>query len=213
MGFKTGGRLIYIIVCLLIAGGFVHFRPYPEANLSREKLSEVLSRFGGWESVDEIGMQENLITALELDDYLFRSYKKNGIVVTLYVGYYYTTSKIGAAHSPLVCFPGQGWEVSAPQNATIKTTAGTIRAEEMIVKKGRQQELLIYWFQSYDMTSSGTFLQKVNNFHARLNSDPEDNAFVRVSISVQDNQTQPASQAAMAFVQDFYPVFLNYIKS
>ena len=211
MGYRTNGRLIYITACLLIAAFFIYFRPPAETHDSKIPLSRAFSSFDGWKSIGDVNMQQGIVDALELDDYLFRSYSNDRSVVSLYIGYYSTTAKVGAAHSPLVCYPGQGWEISVPQKINVRKEEGTVNVEKLLVRKGRQRELLLYWFQSYDMTSKGTFWQKVHNFWARLNSNPEDNAFVRISVSIQGDNIDAAYITATDFIQDFYPRFLRYI--
>lgn len=213
MGYKVNGRLIYIFICLLVTAFLINFKPSADIHDIKEPLSQVFVAVNGWKNVSDADMQQDIIDALDLDDYLFRTYSKDGRVVSLYVGYYRTAAKVGAAHSPLVCFPGQGWEISTPEKVDAYSESGKINVEKLIARKGRQHELLLYWFQSYDMTSSGTFWQKVHNFWARLNSRPEDNAFVRVSVPIQDDNNEAALKTAVDFIQDFYPHFLRYIKT
>lgn len=212
MGYKINGRMIYIVVCLMAAAAFIHFIPSAENIEKKESLSSVFTSIDGWKNVRDADMQQEIINALELDDFLFRTYSKDTRFVSLYVGYYHTASKVGAAHSPLVCFPGQGWEITKPKKFSADFLNGKINAEILVVKKGRQHELLLYWYQSHDLTSSGTFLQKIQTFWGRLTSKPEDNAFVRVSVSIQNKNTEKALNTAVEFIQDFYPHFLSYIK-
>ena len=60
-----------------------------------------------------------IVKALELDDYANQSYSDGKDTISLYIGYYFTAKKVGAAHDPLVCFPGQGWVVSDTQKDKI----------------------------------------------------------------------------------------------
>lgn len=213
MGYKANGRLIYIFACLFLASFLIYFKQSANIHDKKESLSNVFVNVNGWKYISDTNMQKNIVEALELDDYLFRTFRKDQRVVSLYVGYYRTATKVGAAHSPLVCFPGQGWEISLPEKVNAISDSGKINAEKLIIKKGRQHELILYWFQSYDMTSSGTFLQKVHNFWARLTSKSEDNAFVRVSVSIRNGNNEDALKTAINFIQDFYPNFLRYIKT
>ena len=210
---KANGRLIYVVLCLAIAAFFIYFRPLAETHDIKTPLSKAFSSVDGWKTIGDANMQQGIVDALELDDYLFRSYTNEQSVVSLYIGYYRSASKVGAAHSPLVCFPGQGWGISIPQKIVFVQEGETVNMEKLLVSKGRQRELLLYWFQSYDMTSSGTFWQKVQNFWARLNSNPADNAFVRVSVSIEGESVDAAYKTATDFIGDFYPRFLGYITS
>ena len=213
MGLRTIRKIVYVIICLIVAAYFVHFRSTGAALTPKPTLSKTFTDIADWEGFGDVNMAPSIIEALDLDDYLFRSYHKGVSTVSLYIGYYSTTRKIGAAHSPLVCFPGQGWEISIPRNIRVSTYAGDINLEELIVTKSLQQELLFYWYQSYDMTSNGTFWQKIHNFFSRFNSNPEDNAFVRVSVTVQNEDRDAAAETALKFIRDFYPLFLKYIIS
>jgi EpsI family protein len=213
MGYKANGRLTYILICLLATACLVYLKPSQNTSDAKEPLDKVFQNVSDWKSVRNTELQKNVIDALELDDYLFRTYSKDQRMVALYIGYYRTSTKIGAAHSPLVCFPGQGWEISVPEKVDAELASGKINAEKLIAKKGVHHELLLYWFQSYDMTSSGTFFQKVNNFWARLTSRPEDNAFVRVSVAIRDDNNDEALQTAIDFIRDFYPRFIRHIKT
>ncbi|BBO72964.1 EpsI family protein [Desulfosarcina widdelii] len=168
-------------------------------------------RVGPWTAVNETEMQDTIVTSLDLDDYLFRSYRNGIAVVSLYVGYYYTADKVGAAHSPLVCFPGQGWEISPPKAVSVKTDENPVNAERILIQKGKHREAILYWFQAYDRTSPGTFHQKLNNFWAKIRSKPEDNAFVRVSVTIREDDVEGATASAESFIKAFYPVFLDYV--
>ena len=213
MGRTFHRRLIYSIVCFLTAACVIYLNPSNDSYSAKEPLNLVFSEVDGWKPINAIGMQDEVVDSLSLDDYLFRSYKKDEKRVTLYVGYYRTADKIGAAHSPLVCFPGQGWSISTPQKIPIRSEAGMVNSEKITAAKDGQKELLIYWFQSYDMTSGGTFMQKMNGLWIRMKGNPADNAFVRVSVPVKDNNIDEAEHIAKVFIKDYYPLFLAYIKN
>jgi len=40
----------------------------------------------------------------------------------------------------------------------------------------------------------------------------EDNAFVRISMSLEGKSREEAQETMFAFIRDFYPVFLTYIR-
>ena len=212
MGRTIYRRLIYTFVCFLIAASIIYLNPSDGSISVKEPLNLVFSVVDEWEPVNVIEMQESFVDSLSLDDYLFRSYIKDGKTVNLYIGYYQTAEKIGAAHSPLVCFPGQGWTISTPRTMNIRSDAGMVHSARITAAKDGQQELIVYWFQSYDRTSGGTFMQKINGLWGRLKGNPADNAFVRVSVSVVDNNTDEAERNAVNFIKDYYPLFLAYIK-
>lgn len=211
MGRTIKKRLIYTLACFLIAACIVYLNPPDDSFSIKEPLNLTFSNIEGWEPLDVTDLSKSIIDSLYLDDYLFRSYTKNGKVVTLYIGYYRKSDKIGAAHSPLVCLPGQGWEITLPQKVRIKVGEEFINSEKLISKKGSQQDLIIYWFQSNEETSSGTFKQKINNLIARIKGGGSENAFIRVSVSIKNDNVDDAFLSIEKFICDFYPILLKYI--
>lgn len=209
MGYYAKRQLIFISICLLVAAVLIHYKASISIQNNRISLSEMFSQIDGWETLNNVEIDESTIEALDLDDFLFRSYRSGSSVVSIYIGYYYTAEKIGAAHSPLVCFPGQGWEISPPVSVGIETQIGRINAEKILIKKGKRKELILYWYQAYDMTSPGTLFQKINSLLVRIQSKPEDNAFIRVSMEVPGENIEVALKSTEAFIKEVYPVLLN----
>ncbi len=156
-----------------------------------------------------------IVKALELDDYANHNYSDGNDTISLYIGYYLTSKKVGAAHDPLVCFPGQGWVVSDRQKAKIVLNprpGNSISYSSMIVQRGSQKELIVYWFQSYDKTNPDTFSQKIASLWKKLLTQREDNAFVRISTPLGEKSLPECREAIFQFIRAFYPVFLDYIK-
>ena len=80
-----------------------------------QRLDEAFSSIGPWSTLEVLGFDQKIVDALQLDDYTHRTYSNGEDTVWVYVGYYLTDRSIGAAHSPLVCYPGQGWLISDKQ--------------------------------------------------------------------------------------------------
>ena len=108
MGQQTNRRLIYITVSLVVAALVVHFNPSVATSKKEKSLSQAFFNIEEWRMVGEDDLSQEVLLSLDLDDYLFRDYSNSRGIVSLYIGYYRDAEKIGAAHSPLVCFPGQG---------------------------------------------------------------------------------------------------------
>ena len=150
-----------------------------------------------------------------MDDFIFANYLNGGDRVTLYIGYYYSNKKVGAAHHPLVCYQGQGWNILDTVTGEYRLpgdTGRSINYSMMTVERQNVKELIIYWFQSFDSTSRGTFLQKIKlSFHSLFNHKT-DNAFVRISTSLEDRSLEEAQLTLFNFVESFYPEFLGFIQ-
>jgi EpsI family protein len=162
-------------------------------------------------------LDKKIVEALNLDDYLFATYQKDNHPVTIYIGYYNSPEKIGEAHDPLVCFPGQGWNLTERETGKIEVSAEgeskRITYSTMVAEKGVTKELLIYWFQVDDKTSSSTIGQKLNLLLSKVAKDSGENAFVRISSNASNHNIENTHTYLMDFVQAFYPYFHNYISN
>ena len=122
-------------------------------------LAQALEGIDGWRSSDLVQLDRKIIDALFLDEYVNNRFSNGSESVFLYVGYYLTSKKVGAAHSPLVCFPGQGWILDdfEDKDTSIRVDNETINLRHIIATLGNREELLLYWWQAFDKTSPDTF--------------------------------------------------------
>jgi len=209
--------LIFLLIVFLLCavGVVVNLESGYHKQTKQNRLSS-LTNVPNWKFVESIPMDPKIVTALELDDYLYQRYSDGKILVTIYVGYYHSSKKVGAAHDPMVCFPGQGWKINNTTKGLAKMSHrgisdfpyATISAD-----LGEQSEYLLYWFQAFDQPAATTLMQKLlllkNNFLGK----GQDNAFVRLSMPCPGKGTAKCEQTLLKFVDDFYPVLKGYITS
>lgn len=205
-------KIIILITCFALTSIFIYWTP-PSKGISKQiPLSEALSNINGWTFHGFSPLDPKIVSALELDDYANQNYSNGDHLVSLYIGYYLTTKKVGAAHSPLVCFPGQGWVISDKEEKSLTIRNHDVHFASLIVTRGQGKELVLYWFQAFNKTSPGTFLQKAYGLRAKLFHSREDNAFVRVSVPIREETSKEAVATAITFIDAFYPPFLKFIK-
>ena len=82
----------------------------------------------------------------------------------------------------------------------------------MIVTRGENRQMVIYWFQSYDHSNADTFSQKLTSLYNRILHRKEDNAFVRITVGLDGKTEAEGTEIALNFIKTFYPQFLLYIK-
>lgn len=205
-----------MLLCLVGTGFLLAWRPVSEDQARSVELSQVLDRIGDWQKVAEVPFDPIIIEELKLDDFLFQSYARQGASVELYIGYYYSADKVGAAHDPLVCFPGQGWQISGKGSDRLTlpgAEAGSISYSRIIAEKDEEQTLVLYWFQAGEETAAGTFMQKLHILKNKLRNHNVNNAFVRVSVPLKEISQEEGEERVHQFIADFYPVFRNYLTS
>ena len=214
MGRVSSYKIIILTICFTLTSLIIYHTPEPTVARKPEHLSEALANVKGWAPGKAIALPTAILKSLDVDDYVNQNFSNGQATVSLYVGYYLKMNKIGAAHDPLVCFPGQGWIVSNRNEGRYELDdgIGKISYSSFVVRRGNREELVIYWFQSYDQTSRGTFSQKIASLWKKLRHQRGDNAFVRISIVVGERSLSECSKAISQFVSSFYPIFLQYVK-
>lgn len=211
MGQVNHKKLFTLILLFFLTGVLIYLKPAPVQNRNNISLNDYLSVIGDWKRISAGTLSNDIVDALELDDYINNKYSKGNAAVSLYIGYYYTSSKVGAAHSPLVCYPGQGWIISGTENRPIIINDENIHYKSMIVSLGETKELLLYWYQSDKKTSQGTLMQKIRTLISKTFKGKENNAFVRVTIPLNGTTIDDAYSIGIDFIQEFYPNFLKYM--
>lgn len=207
-------RLITLSLMLLVTAGIAYLLSTAPRPVNKAPLNNALASLPGWTASPAIDMGSAVEQALFLDDYLFRTYQHDFDKVTLYIGYYHTAAKVGAAHDPLVCFTGQGWKITGRSKGTYQLTsqAGTtINYALMTAELQSDKELIIYWFQTNGATSNNTASQKVVMAWDRMRRAPEESAFVRLSTRLGDESMETAQKRIFTFIESFYPAFHHYV--
>lgn len=176
-------------------------------------LRTVLGPVDGYAILQTMPLDDAFFTFLELDDYTQTTYGKDGNTVNLYIGYFNSLAKISAAHSPLVCFPGQGWQVSRQTERSAQVNDTTLHFSEMVANLDDQQQLVLYWFQAQEKTSPSAYRNKINALLNRLSGESEEHSFVRVSLPIGKEGIETARKRGKEFIEAFYPTFLLYIHS
>jgi EpsI family protein len=208
----------YLIVGLLflITACFVYLNP-PRTHIKKEKgrLGAGFREISGWQLVEDRPLDDEIVSSLDLDDYLFRTYINGIRPLSIYVGYYFSANKIGAAHHPFVCLPGQGWALSNSGKQVIQVQderKSIVNLAEMMAGIGNNKMLVWYWFQSYNRNSSSSLVQKVSLFSLKLRGISEECAFIEISIPLNDEPLLRARESGEHFIRKFYPQFLTYIE-
>lgn len=205
--------IILTLLFLLTAAAVFSIKQRPPVPKADSLVNRFVA-FDGWTISEHRDMGANVVEALELDDYLFSTVRRGADVMTLYIGYYLTAKKVGAAHDPMVCFPGQGWCLTKQkQPEQVVTATGTpIAYSVLIAEREGHKELVAYWFQAGESAQPDTLRQKVSLLRQRLLKGSEDNAFVRVTVSLDNRSREDGIRLVNEFIRSFYPRFLGYVR-
>lgn len=212
MGKQKLNQSIVLVLILSFTVFFVYWRTDSNEVIKKHKLRTILGPVGAYTIDYESALDQEIYKFLDLDDYTSVGYKKDGISIGLYIGYYYSLEKVSAAHSPLVCFPGQGWDVGQLKTDNLKVGEHTVNFAEMTATLAGSKQLILYWYQAYEQTSPDAYRNKMHAFVNKIISNRQEHAFVRVSVDAAAIGEENARQVGINFIRAFYPAFLSYVK-
>jgi EpsI family protein len=174
---------------------------------------------GEWAGRDEQPLAPDVLKVLGVDDYLNRSYRtRDGRVASLYVGYFARQTVGDNIHSPMKCLPGAGWEpvgasrrrVTIDQSsAPAALTGREIEVNRVLIAKGLERMLVLYWYQSGHRVVANDYWAKTYKFIDAVRFNRTDGALVRIIAPI-DDDTALAEEAAEAhaarFLQAVFPL-------
>jgi EpsI family protein len=209
LGAKREKKLALLALLFLVTAILVHGSSEPDPVLSKPFLTEYFEDLEGYRKERRIALNEEAIQMLSLDDYAYIDYEGPAGRVNLYIGYYYTANKAYASHSPLVCYPSQGWQIdSKPVRRALAVGPYTVNYEEIITSYSGQRELVMFWYQSHGRTSTQVYRNKIDMAINRLRERDEQHAFVRVSMPMAEHEA--AERLGVDFTQSFFPLLVNF---
>jgi EpsI family protein len=219
---------MWIVSGLMLAGTL--YIPYVSKSDSvpiRQSLSMLPISIGGWKLANSIEFDKDTINSLRVNDYINRIYLRNdGVALNLYVGYYATQRQGATMHSPLNCMPGAGWipitnnVIELPVQSHSIAVAGarnidhTIRINQMVIEKGLDKQVVLYWYQSHGRVIASEYWARIYTVIDAIRLNRTDAAMVRVISAVKDGQKESEQQAcrvAIGFVDNIYPFLYQYL--
>jgi EpsI family protein len=192
-------------------------RARAEPILVRRPFAELPHRLDGWAGED-LHLQDRVLSALGLTDHVMRVYdppaaavpggtdlagrlQQSAAPVWIYVGYYGSQRTGATYHSPRNCLPGEGWQFqsSEPVKGVIPG-APAAAVNRVVVEKGFERELILYWYQDRGRTLASEYGAKAYLVWDAMTRNRTDGALVRVSTPIVGSEEE-AFRHALAFVQ------------
>lgn len=195
----TNIRFWILLVALLFGGVIINLWDRAgEAKVTRQPLSNFPRQFGSWrQQGQDIRFDSETEKVLRADDYVSRNFETNGVVASLYVGYYATQRTGATYHSPLNCLPGSGWVMTDGGRIAINPTNGpSFEANRYIIQSGSQRALMIYWYQGRGSAVASEYWAKIYTVLDSVRRHRSDGALVRVMVPVIGSQPD-AEKAAV----------------
>ncbi len=216
------GRSVVVACCLLAGAIVVDGAGSREVTVPHKPLALLPMQIGAWEGRQGPEIDRDAIAVLGVDDFVNRLYSGPAQVpIALYVGYYGSQREGDTIHSPLNCLPGAGWQPVERRRMTITVPtadrgqpATTLAVNRLVIEKGLDRELVLYWYQSHGRAIASEYWGRILLAYDAFRLHRTDGALVRIIAPIEGGGAsgETASEhAATAFVRAFVPVLSAYV--
>jgi exosortase D (VPLPA-CTERM-specific) len=123
--------------------------------------------------------------ALGADDYLAAYFRNpaEAAGVDLFLSYYASQTEGASIHSPEVCLPAGGWEMSALTERRVElpgTRLGAVTLNRAVIQRGLERQLVYYWYEGRGRRLTGDVEIKFRTLADGLRLGRTDGGLVRV---------------------------------
>lgn len=174
----------------------------------RTMFLEFPMQIGNWSGTQN-AIDDTVTKYLGLTDYVLADYKNdNQEVVNFYSAYYESQRKGQSPHSPRVCIPGGGWQITEINRIDL----GNLPVNRIVIKKEEHTQLVYYWFQQRGRQLANEYLMKWFLFKDALLINRTDGALVRLTTAVRQNENiADADSRLKTFALQVNPVLPKFI--
>ena len=150
---------------------------------------------------------------LGLTDYLLTDYSlPNGRSVNFYVAYYASQRTGFAPHSPSVCLPGNGWQISTFERAVYHGPEMSFPINRVVMQRETQKELVYYWFDERGMPVANEWWAKIYLLRDAIFKNRTDGALIRIVTPLYPGEVEADGDKRLrTFLQLFVPKLAGYL--
>jgi exosortase D (VPLPA-CTERM-specific) len=180
----------------------------------RQTFLDFPMEVSGWRGIP-MAMEKHYVDTLRFDDYLLADFEEPASgLVNFYIAYYQSQKKGQSAHSPKTCLPGGGWEMHSLTRTSI-TAAGTGKkfpVNRVVIQKGRDRQVVFYWFKQRDRLVTDEYLVKALLFWDALVRRRSDGALIRLTAPLLPGEDETAvDRRLQQFASLVQPMMSAYV--
>ena len=195
------GLVAAALMSLAVGAAFVLTPSAARVEVARDSFAQFPRQIGEWSGGMNV-LAADVRTVLGASDYVDATYLAPGEAapVNLFSAWYQKQTEGTGIHSPAVCLPVGGWEVSAiePTRITIPGTVyGTFMVNRAVIQKGTSRQLVYYWFEQRGKRMTNDYLVKASVVWDSLTQGRSDGALVRFITPISPSETEDQAAERM----------------
>jgi exosortase D (VPLPA-CTERM-specific) len=214
--YRATPPLFTSAVMLLLGALFWSLSPERAiATPERSRFDLFPTSLNGW-TAKRLPLEPDIIRVLGADDFMFADFSKPGEAapVNLLVSYYQSQTSGSGIHSPAVCIPAGGWEVSRWEQTSLSIGNGsqlTFEVNRAIIQKGESRQLVYYWFEQRGRRLTSDYVAKAYTVWDSAFRARSDGALVRVVTPIEGKNVAGAEQRLMGFLEATLPKLPDFV--
>jgi exosortase D (VPLPA-CTERM-specific) len=207
-----------IALCLLLicgaglAASFISGRS--EILPDRTRFVSFPAELGPWQGSHSL-LEPAVEHALGLEDYILSDYRRpQNEVVNFYVAYYASQRKGSSPHSPSVCIPGGGWQITQFDRASYQSAAlaKPLPLNRVIIARDKDRQLVYYWFVQRGRNVANEYWSKWYLFVDAITKNRTDGALVRLVTPLSPGEAEQAGDSRLrSFIDELEPRLRAYL--
>lgn len=173
--------------------------------VERDSFAIFPRQLGDWRQVGRPDLlTPDVEQALGADDYHQINLRNAamGTDVNLFMAWYQDQSR-GGVHSPEICLPATGWEISWLERTDITQVMGTetpFNINRAIIEKGTTRMMVYYWFQQGDRRVAWDMAAKYHLMVDGIRTGSTDGAIVRLTTLIETDEDDATAEARLQSV-------------
>lgn len=208
-------------ILMAVAAGTWHLAPERSAaDVDRSSLVLFPRTIDDWTSGPPQLLNPAIEAVLAADDYHSASFvsPERTAPVDLFVAYYLSQTDGSGIHSPEVCIPAGGWEMSTITKDEVSVTEAdgsnvSVPVNRAIIQKGLSQQLVYYWFEQRGRRLTNDYVAKAMTVFDAVTRGRTDGALVRLitpiapgeSVNVADDRLRAFMDSSIDVLPEFVP--------
>lgn len=217
---KHSSALAITMGLMLAAAIGWHLAPaQSNAVVERDPLALFPAELGGWQSGMPQRLDDQIEKTLGADDYhsVVFTNPNHRAPASLFIAYYLKQTEGAGIHSPEVCIPAGGWEMSRIKKRTIPlTNAGsageTLTVNRAVIQKGLAKQVVYYWFEARGRQMTNDYVAKAMTLFDAVSMGRTDGALVRVITPIATDETEAHADARLtALLNEVEPELPRFV--
>jgi exosortase D (VPLPA-CTERM-specific) len=214
---RAGSTLVSLAAIMALCGAAWQLAPAKaERSIERTSFAVFPMQIGNWSGSTTV-LDATIQRVLGADDYIIADYAASDVPVpvNLFVAFYRSQTEGSGIHSPEVCIPGGGWEVSrwTQSEITLRNSPhATFAVNRATIQKGDNRQLVYYWFEQRGRRMTSDYAAKFYTVWDSIMQGRSDGALVRVATPIRRNGGEAeADQRLRGFLEAALPSLPRYV--